>query len=71
MWFDVHKRMGFGRAGLYFWDEFPGRLLLLGKRFRAMDGPGRKKVSLCHLWRENTVDTAPYSQVHPTVQKIR
>ena len=28
--------MGFGRARLYFWDELPGRLPLLGKRFRAM-----------------------------------
>ena len=45
----VHKRIGFGRAGLYFWVELPGRLPLLGKRFRAMGGPGCKKVSSCHF----------------------
>ena len=50
MWLNVHKRLGLGRAGLYFWDEFPGRLLLLGKRFRAMGGSGGKKVSPCHLY---------------------
>ena len=43
MWLNVHKKMGLGRAGLCFWDEFLGRLPLLGKRFRAMGGPGRKK----------------------------
>ena len=42
--------MGLGQAGLCFWDEFPGRLPLLGKRFRAMGGPGCKKVSPCHLY---------------------
>ena len=42
--------MGLGQAGLYFWDEFSGRLPLLGKRFRAMGGPGCKKVSPCHLY---------------------
>ena len=42
--------MGLGQAGLGFWDEFPGRLPLLGKRFRAMGGPGCKKVSPCHLY---------------------
>ena len=42
--------MDFGRTGLCFWDEFPGRLPLLGKRFRAMDGPGCKKVNPCHLY---------------------
>ena len=42
---NVHKRMGLGRAGLCFWDEFPGRLPLLGKRFRAMGGSDSKKVS--------------------------
>ena len=42
--------MGLGRAGLYFWDEFPGRLPPLGKRFRAMGGPGCKKVSPSHLY---------------------
>ena len=34
MWLNhlnVHRRMGFGRAGLCFWDEFAGRLPLLGK----------------------------------------
>ena len=47
MWLKVYKRMGFGRAGLYFWDELPGQLPLLGKIFRAMGGPGFKKVSPC------------------------
>ena len=43
--------MGLGQAGINcFWDEFPGRLPLLGKRFRAMGGPGCKKVSPCHLY---------------------
>ena len=42
--------MGLGQAELYFWDEFPGRLPLLGKRFRAMGGLGWKKVSPCHLY---------------------
>ena len=42
--------MGLGRAEFYFWEEFPGRLPLLGKRFRAMGGPGGKKFSLCHLY---------------------
>ena len=28
--------MGFGRTGLYFWDELPGRLPLLSKMFLAM-----------------------------------
>ena len=37
--------MGLGRAGLYFWYELPGRLLLLSKRFRIMGSPGSKKVS--------------------------
>ena len=46
---NVHKRMGFGRAGLCFWDEFQGRLPLLGKRLLAMGGPGCKNVSPCHL----------------------
>ena len=41
--------MGFGWAGLYFWDEFLGRLPLLAQRFRAMGGQGCKKVSPCHL----------------------
>ena len=44
MWLNVHKRMGLGRAEFYFWDEFPGRLPLLGKRFRAMGGSGRQKI---------------------------
>ena len=35
--------MGFERAVLCFGDEFPGRLPLLGKKFRAMGGPGGKK----------------------------
>ena len=47
---NVHKKMGFGRAARYFWDEFPGRLPLLGKRLRAKGGPGCKKVSPCHLY---------------------
>ena len=47
MWLNVHEKMGFGRAGLYYWDEFPGRLPLRGKRFLAMGGPGNKKVSPC------------------------
>ena len=42
--------MSLGRAGLYFWDEFTDRSPLLGKRFRAMGGPGCKKVSPCHLY---------------------
>ena len=42
--------MGLGRAEFYFWDEFPGRLPLLGKMFRAMGGPGGKKFSPCHLY---------------------
>ena len=50
MWLNVHKRIGLGRAGLCFGDEFPGRLPLLGKRFWAMGGPSCKKVSLCHLY---------------------
>ena len=25
------KKNGFGRSGLYFWDELPGRLPLVGK----------------------------------------
>ena len=45
--------MGLEQAGLCFWDEFPGRLPLLGKRFRAMGGPGCKKVSPCHLYLTN------------------
>ena len=44
--------MGFGRAGLYFLYELPNRLQLLGKRFRAVSGPGLKKVSLNHLYIE-------------------
>ena len=52
---NVYKRMGFGRAGHYFWDELLYRLPLLGKRFRAMGGPGCKKVSPCHLqWLHST-----------------
>ena len=27
----VHKRLGFGPAGLCFWDELPGRLPLLAR----------------------------------------
>ena len=50
MWLNVHKRMGFGGAEFYFWDEFPGRLPLPGKRFRAMGGLGGKKFSPCHLY---------------------
>ena len=42
--------MGFGRDGLYFWYELPGRLRLLGQRFRAVGGPGLKKVSPSHLY---------------------
>ena len=42
--------MGFARAGLYFWYELPGRLRLLGWRFRAVGGPGLKKVSPSHLY---------------------
>ena len=42
--------MGLRQAGLCFWDEFPGRLALLGERFRAMGGPGSKNVSPCHLY---------------------
>ena len=42
--------MGFGRAGLCFWDEFPGGLPQLGKKLRAMGDPGCKKVSPCHLY---------------------
>ena len=34
---------GFGWAGPYFWDELPGRLPLLVKRFRAMGGPSCKR----------------------------
>ena len=30
MWLKFHKRIGFGRAGLCFWDELPGRFPLLG-----------------------------------------
>ena len=37
--------MGLGQAGLCFWSEFPGRLPLLGKRFRAMGDQGCKEVS--------------------------
>ena len=37
--------MGFGRAGLYFWDELPGWLPPLSKMLQAMGGPGCKKVS--------------------------
>ena len=50
MWLNVHKRMGLGRAEFYFWDEFPSRLPLLSKRFRAMGGPGGKSFSPCHLY---------------------
>ena len=42
--------MGLGRAGLYFWDEFPDRLPLLSERFQAMGGLGCKKVSPGHLY---------------------
>ena len=42
--------MGLGQAGLCINDEFSGRLPLLGKRFRAMGGPGCKKVSPCRLY---------------------
>ena len=31
MWPKFCETMGFGRAGLYFWDELPGRLQLLGE----------------------------------------
>ena len=51
----VRKRMGFRWAGLYFLDELPllpGRLPLLGKKFRAVGGPGYKKVNPCHLYSE-------------------
>ena len=48
--------MGFGWAGLYFWDELPGRLSLLGKRFRTMGGPDCEKVSLCHLYQGCELD---------------
>ena len=47
---NVHKRMGLVRAEFHFWDEFPDRIPLLGKRFRAMGGPGGKKFSPCHLY---------------------
>ena len=50
MWLNVRKRMGLGRAEFYFWDEFPGRLPLLGKGFWAMGGPAGKKFSQCHLY---------------------
>ena len=41
--------MGFERVGLYFLDELPGRLPLMGKRFRAIGGPGYKNFSPFHL----------------------
>ena len=41
--------MGFGQAGLYFWYELPGRLRLLGWRFRAMSDPGSKKSARASL----------------------
>ena len=50
LWLNVHKRMGLGQTEFYFWDEFPGRLPLLGKRFRVMSDPGGKKFSPCHLY---------------------
>ena len=43
-----------GWAGLYFYDEFSGRLPLLGNRFRDMGGPGCKKVSSCHLYKSSS-----------------
>ena len=42
--------MGFGRAEVYFWYELPGRLRLLGQRFRAVGSPGLKNVSPSHLY---------------------
>ena len=50
MWINVHKTVGLGQAEFYFWDEFPGWLPLLGKRFLALGGPGGKKFSPCHLY---------------------
>ena len=35
MWLNVHKRLGFVRAGLCVWDELQGWLPLPGKRFRG------------------------------------
>ena len=59
--------MGFGRAGLYFWDELPGRLPLLSKRFRAMGGPDCKKVSPCHLY----ATANPYIIIKEAINKTQ
>ena len=48
--------MDFGRAGLCFSDEFPGRLPLLGKKFRAMGGPGCKKSASAISTLDNGMD---------------
>ena len=47
---NVHRKMGLGQVGICFYDEFTGQLPLLGKRFRAMGGPGCEKVNPCHLY---------------------
>ena len=62
MWLKVHKRL-WALGGPSFWDELPGRLPLLGKRFRDMGSPGCKKVSLCHLYEEHSVEKKPASLI--------
>ena len=45
--------MSFGRAGFHFGGELPGRLRLLGQRFRAMGDPGYNKVNPTIVIRRN------------------
>ena len=47
--YKVRKKNGLGASRALFCDELPSWLRLLGYRFRAIGGPGCKKVSLCHL----------------------
>ena len=70
MWINVYNNLGFGRAGLNFWDELPGWLGLPGPRLQEIGGLGGEKISrvisIFNLMRE-TKTTSEFQATQPDI----